>query len=306
MRDNPSAGKTLSQQAWTAFWSGAAGSQGGCLPRAHATQQTLRPVWQEFANELRPGSRVLDLATGNGAVLLQLAQCRRHLRLFGVDYSTSLKKPPAGMVLKSASLERLPFKAGSFDAATSQFGIEYADVALAAAELGRVLKDDAKILFVVHHKGGILVADNGDRLAALRWSLDRELIDRARRVANARRTFPMPTPPEFLHAGLEARRAFPDDDSAEATAGAIFDTLQIGRAAGPDRTLEALDEIESRIREEMILLASMQRAARDERGMEELRNALSDATIETTQPTALGPPGAPLAWALAGRKRAAP
>ena len=63
-------------------------------------------------------------------------------------------------------MEALPFADHEFDAATSQFSIEYAGPA-AIAELLRVLKADAPLMVMAHHCGSVILEQNRRRLAAL-------------------------------------------------------------------------------------------------------------------------------------------
>ena len=64
-------------------------------------------------------------------------------------------------------MESMPFADASFDGGVSQFGIEYADVSGAAAELARVLKPRAPVAFVVHHSASPIPAHNRRRRSAL-------------------------------------------------------------------------------------------------------------------------------------------
>lgn len=64
-------------------------------------------------------------------------------------------------------MESLPFPDQSFGGAVSQFGIEYARVPAAAAELARVLKAEAALAFVIHHADSPITAHNRRRRSAL-------------------------------------------------------------------------------------------------------------------------------------------
>ncbi|MEJ6677706.1 class I SAM-dependent methyltransferase, partial [Parasphingorhabdus sp.] len=70
---------------------------------------------------------MLDLATGDGAVLKMIRRHRPDLRLVGIDASPTLPAAPKGIKLKPGiSMKQLSFKSESFDAITSRFGFEYA------------------------------------------------------------------------------------------------------------------------------------------------------------------------------------
>ncbi len=64
-------------------------------------------------------------------------------------------------------MEALPFAENSFDAAVSQFGVEYGNIADTARELERVLKPGARLRFLVHHRDGEIVEQGRMRYKAL-------------------------------------------------------------------------------------------------------------------------------------------
>ena len=128
----------MNESAWTRYW---AGGGRGCLPEAAGPIAAVQKrIWQDFARTLARGSRVLDLATGSGAVCRWMAEARRDLKPTGVDSASALPPAPAGIVLKErVSIAHLPFRDGQFGAATSQFGFEYCADPARSAELARVL-----------------------------------------------------------------------------------------------------------------------------------------------------------------------
>ncbi|MBK7878403.1 MAG: methyltransferase domain-containing protein [Planctomycetes bacterium] len=102
--------------------------------------------------DIRPGERVLDVATGHGNTAL--AAARRFARVTGVDYVPAL----LARARERAAIERLdvdfqdgdaealPFPDASFDVVTSSFGVMFApDQARAASELVRVCKPGGRI-----------------------------------------------------------------------------------------------------------------------------------------------------------------
>ena len=115
---------------------------------------TLQLVGESLceAAELRAGSRVLDVACGNGNATL--AAARRFCDVTGVDYVPALLERAAeraraerlSPTLFEADAERLPFPARSFDAVLSTYGVMFtADHAQAANELLRVCKVGGRI-----------------------------------------------------------------------------------------------------------------------------------------------------------------
>jgi SAM-dependent methyltransferase len=104
------------------------------------------------ALDLRSGSRVLDVAAGNGNA--SLAASRRWCDVTSTDYVPALLD--AGRVralaeghsiaFQEADAENLPFDSGAFDAVMSTFGVMFtANQEKAAAELVRVCRPGGRI-----------------------------------------------------------------------------------------------------------------------------------------------------------------
>lgn len=115
---------------------------------------TLQIVGEQLceALDLRAGSKVLDVAAGNG--MMSLAAARRWCDVVSTDYVPALLA--AGQVraqaeghaiqFKEADAEALPFADSSFDAVVSTFGVMFTpNQDKAAAELLRVCKPGGTI-----------------------------------------------------------------------------------------------------------------------------------------------------------------
>lgn len=117
--------------------------------------------------------RVLDAGCGTGGFLAVLANKRPDISRFGVEWDHAAARRArgkSGAAITQGSVNALPFRAASFDAAVSADVLCHAavDPAMAAAELWRVLRP-----------GGRLVVN----LPAYQWLLSAH----DRRVRNARR-----------------------------------------------------------------------------------------------------------------------
>src|SRR5262249_47057868 len=104
------------------------------------------------AVDLEAGSRVLDVACGNGNAAL--AAARRWCNVTGLDYVPALLERAAerargdrlDLELIEGDAEKLPFDEAKFDAAGSTFGIMFApDHPRAAREIARVVKPGGRI-----------------------------------------------------------------------------------------------------------------------------------------------------------------
>jgi SAM-dependent methyltransferase len=105
--------------------------------------------------QLHPGMRVLDVACGTGVLTLEAAKAVAPTgAAVGVDLNPGMldvarRKAPE-LRWQEAPAEALPFKAESFDAALSQFGLMFfADKDAAIAEMWRVLRPGARLVIAV-------------------------------------------------------------------------------------------------------------------------------------------------------------
>ena len=104
------------------------------------------------AIDLRPGSKVLDVAAGNGNC--SLAAARRWCEVTSTDYVPALledgRRRAAAerlpIAFQEADVEALPFADGSFDVVMSSFGVMFApDHQRSASEMLRVVRSGGTI-----------------------------------------------------------------------------------------------------------------------------------------------------------------
>ncbi|HRJ64930.1 class I SAM-dependent methyltransferase [Brevundimonas sp. UBA2416] len=132
------------------------------------------PVWAGWFQTFGAGAQLLDVATGNGQVAgyasRTAASAGQAFAITGVDYAdieSAGARPLDGCrLMGGVALEKLPFPAASFDGASSQFGIEYADTRSALQELGRVLKPGGRALMLIHHSDSVITRQTVDQIAA--------------------------------------------------------------------------------------------------------------------------------------------
>lgn len=148
---------------WSDYWSqGHITSFGQDIKNNYTGK--LKQSWSDFAKELSPDSKVLDIGTGNGA-LIQLinTSSANQFEFIGVD-KASVAKVAAGVtnsrILSNVSAESLPFSDNEFDAIVTQFAIEYSELALSIPELFRVLKPGGLFQVVCHEVDSDIVKPN--------------------------------------------------------------------------------------------------------------------------------------------------
>ena len=120
------------------------------------------PRWRRFLvarTEAGPGSTVLDVATGTGAVARELL-VRKGCTVVGLDQSPQMlaearRRLPADVRLIESRAEQLPFPDGAFDALTFTYLLRYVEEPAAVLrELARVVRPGGTIAgleFAVPH-----------------------------------------------------------------------------------------------------------------------------------------------------------
>lgn len=106
--------------------------------------------------DFSPTTKLLDVSCGTGELLLELSKRKSALleNLFGVDFSEEMltkarEKLSSRITLQQADVHDLPFKAESFDFATSTEAFHhYYNQEKALSELVRVTKKGGKVIVV--------------------------------------------------------------------------------------------------------------------------------------------------------------
>lgn len=158
--------------AWTVYWQ--ANRLDSCISnRDEQDYVQLFHFWAKLVEEAPTGAAFLDLATGNGAVAVRLAQAARArektIRIEAVDLAAILPEKflvdyqdLVGMIdfRGETDISALPHADSTFDVAVSQFGFEYAPRVKAAEEMLRVLRPGGRFCLMLHHRDSALVAPN--------------------------------------------------------------------------------------------------------------------------------------------------
>jgi demethylmenaquinone methyltransferase / 2-methoxy-6-polyprenyl-1,4-benzoquinol methylase len=115
----------------------------------------LHHRWRERAADraaLRPGDRVLDVATGTGDLAIEL---RRRVgdagEVVGSDFSEGMlelaREKTSDVRFEQANALELPYEDGEFDAATVGFGARnFSDLARGLAEMARVVRPGGRVV----------------------------------------------------------------------------------------------------------------------------------------------------------------
>ena len=161
----------LRKAAWSSYWT--QGPMHSCIGSFDAGYTgAIGDFWDAQAGAMAAGARVLDLATGNGALPLRFWE--RHgdaIAIDAVDLAALAPQwhqsgtHPRIRFHQGVAMEALPFPDASHDWVVSQFGFEYADRDAALGECLRVLAGGGTLAFVMHHADSVLVAVGRNELA---------------------------------------------------------------------------------------------------------------------------------------------
>jgi len=138
----------------------------------------LASVWEAFFEPLPDRAEILDIATGNGAIVLLARRLADRLgRDWTIHGSDLAQIDPVAHVPDGyrrfanchfhpgVNSEQLPFADRSFDALSGQYAFEYSDSVRTLAEVARVLKPNGRVQFIVHHRDSLLACNARDSLA---------------------------------------------------------------------------------------------------------------------------------------------
>jgi|GEM_PF-2002668 len=167
---------------WSDYWQ--RGDAHACTREFSADARTIiASNWKRHFGQLESGARLLDLATGNGALPTYLADTLplgvRDIEAVGVDLATIEKtapkfvRPDARVSMEfrgKVDIADLPFEDDEFDLVTSQYGIEYADLPKALAEACRVTR--GRLVLLMHASEGVVVRQNADIVRQIRLVTD--------------------------------------------------------------------------------------------------------------------------------------
>ena len=141
--------------------------------------------WRDKFRELEDGARVLDIATGNGAVATIAAEVSEEYEKRFSIAATDIAHINSEIVGDSAAgrlrdgidfrsstpCERQPFEDDSIELVTSQFGFEYSDVPATLKEIRRILVPGGQFIAISHHADSDLIKAAASELEIYRFAL---------------------------------------------------------------------------------------------------------------------------------------
>lgn len=167
------------REAWSRYW--ARGVPHSCIGTyGDRYGGAIAAFWKDVFTGLPEGARVLDVATGNGALpRLLLDHCRQPgvtcdaVDIAAVQLPWLASVPPADRnrvrLQGGVDAGALPFADSTFDFGVSQYGIEYTDLQRSVPELLRVLAPHGGVAMVLHHAQGRPATLAALEIGHIRW-----------------------------------------------------------------------------------------------------------------------------------------
>ncbi len=309
---------------WDTYWHGTGDI--GAYSSGGVNHPAILAFWDEFFQTVKQEyitPKIIDIASGNGAVV------ERALATFGdeqpdftcLDVSdaaiTNIQSrfPHVNSIVTDA--RSIPLDSGSFDIASSQFGVEYAGLE-AVNEVARLLATGGRLAFLLHSQAG---------------SIHRECVESLDAIVQLQNSQFIPYAIEMFSAGFKAVRGAdraPYETAAKKLAPAITTLEAIMKQYGqhvagdtiarlyhdvgqihqriqhyePTEILDWLNRMEGELDAYAGRMASMSESAINDESFEQIKDGLHyrDYTIERAEPLMTPDQDLPLAWMLIARK----
>lgn len=182
--------KPRADPAWDSFWRYDRLSSFHAAPGAPNYGPPVADGWRKFFDILPQGARLIDLATGNGAIAVLAVEAGKGFAVTGADLAAV--EPTAFVTRNRAELDQIHFLPGtpaealplpdaSMDAVVSQYGVEYSDLDRSLPEAARVLAPGGRLRFACHAAEGVIARDTATSIADAEFLISLDLAGLSKR-----------------------------------------------------------------------------------------------------------------------------
>jgi ubiquinone/menaquinone biosynthesis C-methylase UbiE len=169
-----------SRNDWSAYWSQGHKTSFGNEFR-HCYEGRIQEAWKAVFKSIKSKSNVLDLCTGNAALLRLAEQDMDNfsaVNFTGVDYANVTASDKFTQLnnielLFNVDIEQLPLENNTYDVVISNYGIEYSDLSKSLAEVSRVMSDKGYAIFTCHFYDSVLIKNNRQELMMINAMLEK-------------------------------------------------------------------------------------------------------------------------------------
>ncbi|NND59645.1 MAG: class I SAM-dependent methyltransferase [Gammaproteobacteria bacterium] len=284
--------------SWSRYWQG--GHKDTCFLAGQAF--SIREHWMSLFSSLPDNSRIVDLATGNGAVALLAAEAARDngksFDITGVDFARIQPDRVADNdpdlvsrvnFIADTPVENLPLADASQDVVVSQFGFEYSRTADTINEISRVLVPGGRVRMLIHATDGAVSKASQGRLKRARDICARgQLVDLARALqpastadyAGARKDDKnLARFRSRLSTARKKYAAAPDDDVVHYVISYLTELVDRRLRVDPNDYRQAVANLQAEIKAYSLRLNAMTNAARSKKDMDTLVSQLQDSAL---------------------------
>lgn len=267
--------------AWSSYW--ASGQQDSFFRRGKPLETSV--YWTPFFDMVPEKARLIDLGCGAGALTRLAAAHPRSFSVVGADYAASLPDVPGARLDPGVRMEALPYEAGSFDVAVSQFGIEYSDMAQSLSEVARVLVRGGWCAFLIHAREGAAVAAAQAKAVALAKLLEEDGLVRAVELYGAalRQAKTAPPSPEPVAAVFRRTAPVATDEASAWAVQFLSEVMRNALRFEPAYVINNAGIVRNELSGQLQRLELMIAAARSETRMQELVAQSNTVGLEQAQ-----------------------
>lgn len=296
---------------WDEFWQqGFITTFGGSLPDNY--EGSVKSFWHKQFELLPDHAKLLDLATGNGAIAtLALVFSKAHHKYFEIDacdsatFSHSTGDRTVIHFHGETPCESLPFANHSFDLLTSQFGIEYSDLPTALAEARRVLKGGGHLCAITHNSHSSLIKESIVELAVYEQALVQVdifgLVEKYLKLQNrqGRKALKKKLATEINRSINQLISDNRQHIAAREIVSCLTELIKASSSAGADKTVTQLTTAARNFAAARLRLKDMIEAALAQEDIEELKTTARDRGFFTTEANEFcGDGGDIIGWTL--------
>jgi ubiquinone/menaquinone biosynthesis C-methylase UbiE len=290
---------------------------------------TLEKYWAGVVLRLTPGTAILDIACGNGAVGLTMARTAQAmsgaLAITAID--EAMIDPPryvpehAGILSgidfrPRTRMEALPFENATFDAVVSQYGFEFGNTTKALDEAARVLKPNGLLTFLALPAHSPAVQSAKKAVKQARYLLrDAALFDETFRILQAFYEEPLESREQKIRTDLERFNAEVEKAVAQFDAGEIDVVFAIimglnkifvdRKSATAEAQMMAIETVRTGLAQYAARAQVTAKAALTDSTLESVKRAITAAGFKLTETRSLFVGGhGTVAWQLTGERLA--
>lgn len=295
---------------------------------------SIKARWADLFASLEPGSRVLDICTGNGAIAMIANEVSREkgleLEIHGIDAAAI--RPHQTVKEGRELLDGIRFRGRTpaedtgfdgefFQAVVGQYALEYTDERACIRELARISAPGARLQFIIHHNNSVVMETSREELrnAGILFEKTRifeqarELIEHAGAATTPAERKALRYVPEAEAARealnsaaarvSEALQASPHPQLLQMALDNVTQAYRVLGSGGKEAALSHLEESRQRIAANVDRLKDLMAAGRTVAQIDAIRGYFADEGFKTDPADVIHHEGGPLmGWLISATK----